>query len=90
MGSKVVAPYKCDGMKKGQRYLAYPSETVTRKLPAGTGWNFEAIHDGYYKCEEAILMLVRPQSELPAKKEKAGPKPEQMEEIAKAVSKATA
>ncbi len=90
MGSKVPLPYKYDGKEKGQRYPAHFPDTVTPKLPAGTGWNFEAIHDGYYKCEEAILMLVRPQSELPPKKEKPRPKPEPTAEKDETTRRATA
>lgn len=71
MGSKVPLPLSTQTKGKktqARRHSRLFPETVTPKLPAGLIFSVERIHNGYFQCEEAILMLVAPMESLPAKR----------------------
>lgn len=72
MGSKVPRPHK-EGAGRGRSAQMPPvfPDTVTPRLPKGAGFAFDAIHNGYYRCEDALVMLVQKADDLPQRKDSA-------------------
>ena len=66
MGSKVPVPLRAQRDKGGDRRVKqiFP-DTVEPPLPRGYLPFSRAVHDGYYRCEDAVLMLVKPGEDLP-------------------------
>ena len=67
MGSQVPVP-RCfdDASEPGRRHPPKFPDAVRPRLPRGTHpFEVVRVHEAYYRCEAALLMLVAPESTLP-------------------------
>lgn len=66
LGSKVPVPQRADaGMFAPRRMPAIFPPTQEPALPRGEILGVWQVHDAYYRCEDAMLMLVAPVESLP-------------------------
>ncbi|MDU8913004.1 alpha/beta hydrolase [Aestuariicoccus sp. MJ-SS9] len=66
MGSKVPIPIEeRHGLIERPRLKRIFPDTVSPRIPRGLLFRLSEVHNGYYRSEEAILMLVKPAADLP-------------------------
>lgn len=75
MASPCPVPRIYDGMKRTKKsYAPLFPDTLVPPMPKRMPFSSEDLHQGYFRCERAMLMLVAPMSDLPQRvPEIAGP-----------------